>query len=271
MRHLVDAPATFEVTYLDGESVADPGVVTVEVTRDDGTEVTTSAVSGTGTSTRSVTVTAADNDQVDRLTATWTSSTLGVRRTYHDIVGGFYVTLRDIAAAGDVGDRGVAEMEAAREWAETKIDGYVGTAFVPRYGKYVEFGKGLTTVLLPARLRRILWATIDGTAQTLDDWDFYAYGQVYADVTFTRNQRVEVGYEYGWDAPPADIQEVALVLARHKLLEARNKMFDRARTVQTDFGVEFLSTPGDKRPTGLPGVDQVLNAYRDSESVPTVA
>ena len=273
MRHLVNAPVTLDHTFTSDEASVDPGDVTVEVARDDGTTVETSEASGTGTQARMVTIAAGDNTQVDRLTVVWTSTTLGSRTEHAEIVGGHYVTLPEIRAAGDVDDHPVADLRRAREWAETLIDRYVGTAFTPRYGRYDAWGSGTAAVLLPsASIRRLLWASVDGSLVTdLADWTVYGYGQASRASVFPTSQQVSVGYEYGHDAPPADIAEVALILSRYWLLERRQRMFDRGRAVATDYGVEYLSTPGPDRPTGLPGVDAVLNSYRDSERVPTVA
>ncbi len=200
----------------------------------------------------------------------WTSTSQGKRTTYAQIAGGVYATLADIRALADLADPArypTARLVESRQWAQALIEDYCRVAFVPRYAREQLTGSGAPMLILPRpRPRLLLAATVDGAAVTSGDlaaWTLKPSGVVERTSAFPAGRPVVVAYEHGEDAPPADLKEACLTLCRYWLLNRREAMFDRARAVRDELGVTYLSQPGDRRPSGLPAVDAVLNRYAD--------
>ena len=123
--------------------------------------------------------------------------------------------------------------------------------------------------------------TESGTALTSSDWEDWQLHEsgklVRNTLTFTppdstvAERNISIAYEYGLDSPPDDIREAALIAIRSKLLADRHGLPSRELSISNADGIVSIAQPGTDRPTGIPEVDEVLNAYRDRYRVPVVA
>lgn len=291
-RILRSTPATIEARFYPSgsETLTSDGTVTVSVTRADGTVVAgVSAVTELPPGVYKATLPVQAN--LDLLTATWTGTTQTVT-TQVEIVGGFYVSLAEIRAEKNLADSTkfpTADLETARAWFEDIAEDYCNVAFVPRYGREALDGTAGWCLRLrypnqnsrsfrdPLHLRRVLAATIDGTAVSapvVANWDLYEDGRINAwdaGTTFGIGRRnIVVAYEYGYDAAPEQLRRAALTAIRYRLLTDESQQIpDRATSLVNEFGNIVLSQPGEKRATGIPEVDAVLE--RLSERTPGIA
>jgi hypothetical protein len=77
-RILQNTPGSVSKQWYEDGTAVDPGTVTVDITRADGTVVASDAsVSGTGTAARTLALTTTHTGLLDRLTLTWVSSDKG--------------------------------------------------------------------------------------------------------------------------------------------------------------------------------------------------
>lgn len=273
-RILIDTPATLTATFYDGETVIDPGVVTVTIRRADGTAlVTDAATSGTGAAARTYTLTA--QTTLNLLTATWTGDDDRKVTTQHEIVGDFYATLAEIRALDALSNTTkypTAKLEAARAQAEDRFEDATGVAWVPRFHRETLAGDNTTQLLLKwPRPRSLLATSIDGTAAAdLTVFSLYPTGIIEraSGVPWPRgvtaSGNVVVEYTHGYDQPPEDLRQAFLTYVRYLILDTTARIPDRASAMSTEMGTFQLVTAGFKRPTGLPEVDAVLNDHDHS-------
>lgn len=268
---------TLQATFYVDETPTDAtGAVTVTITRADGTALATAAATtADGEGVYSYTLAAQAN--LDILTVAWTGTWGGVASTpaVHtvEIVGGHYLSIRDLRTTNNLGDTAkfpTEKLEQARMWFEHRVEDYVGIAFVPRYRRDTLDGSGTRTLTLSRwPLRRLLSVTVDGVTQTTTTWakpTTAVLDQVTG--TFTLGaQNVVVAYEYGLDAPPQQLRDAAKTAIRDHLLG--NYSGPRAFLEQGEFGIVRLSQPGPDRPFGIPEVDAVLNDL--NETLPAMA
>lgn len=272
-RVLIATPATLTATFYDGgETAADPGTVTVTITRSDGTAVVSgAATTGAGAAARTYALSA--QTRLDHLTAVWTG-TVGGRQltTRHEIVGGFYADLSEIRALDALANTTKypeAVLSRARWQAEAKFEDATGVAWVPRHDRQTAFGDNTTQVLLRwPRPRSLIAVTVNGTtASDLTLFSLYDTGIVERTsgaiwprgVTSTGNVTVE--YTHGYDRPPEDLRQAFMTYVRYLVLDTTSRIPDRASSYSTEFGTFQLVTAGFLRPTGLPEIDVVLNEH----------
>lgn len=286
-RVLQGVAATVEVTLFDQDGVATAaaGDVTAEVTRADGTTLVAAGAATTsgGTGVYRLALDADDTANLDLLTVTWTDDgDDSTHTTTVEIVGGYYVSVADIRAAKNLSDTSKftnPELIAARRWFEDKFERATGVAWVPRYTRLVVDGTGGYTLpvdvmqIRAVRSVRAYTSVDDYTAYTADelaDLGIDTWGQLrrlYLG-TFTagaKNYVLEI--EHGYDAPPADVKEAAIVAIRDKLLG--DQTGSRVYAVQTEDGIIRNATAGTNTPFGLPFVDEVVAAR--NHTVPAVA
>lgn len=271
------ATLSFQGTDADGEP-ADPGVVTVKVERSDGTVVKAAgtATTGSGTTARTVALTATDTGELDVLTASWSSGGQVIGVTTHEIVGGVYVTVAEIRALepalSSVSEYTSAQLIAARRQVEALFEDTCNRAFVPRFRVDVLAGDaGHQLVLRRPDVRSVRWLKVgDGaggfTAVPVGELDVDPTGLVvWRDDRFPRGgANVQVGYEYGLERPPADLRLAAVQTIRSMVNTFRSGIPDRATSFQPiDGGNVVLATPGlGPWVTGIPSVDECLKRYR---------
>lgn len=263
--------ATLTATFRDqhGESAAPAGTVTVKVTRADGT---TLLAAGTATGTdgyaRTVALTAAQTATLDTLTATWTDGGNNATiTTRHDIAGGFYFTLAEVRAGEAALATGYStdQLVAGRRAVEDEFEGICGVAFVPRFRRVTLDGTGRAAILCPdPMLRTVRSVTIDGTAL---DADALAGLALTDSGLLTRTDgglftagagNVTVGYEHGYDRPPAEIRRYAMKRLRQVMTESASAVPARATSFQVgDTGVFRLATAS-RWQVGDPDIDGAL-------------
>ncbi len=262
----------------DEETATDAtGNVTVTVEREDGTSLTGGTIgSNNGTTGEyDFALTAATHlDELDELKITWTATVDSRTITeidYVNVVGGRYFTLTSLRSEPGLSNMTTftnQELKDARDIAEDFIEQYCEHAWVPSYSRYVFDGNGGDFVLLPKiSSRRIIAATISGTAQTTSSWSVDDGGRIITDGTrFTQaipaGQNCVIKYEWGEQYAPLDLQRAARKLARHLLLDNESSIPDRARLMQTEWAMFHLDTASEDKPTGMPEVDSVLMRYR---------
>lgn len=285
---LVNTPPTISETWYEDGVAADPGSVTVTITRADGSVLVSRATaSGIGAGPRSFALTTVHTAQLDRLTVQWVSPTLGTLTSVVEIVGGFYFPVADALAISELAEETPAAIASARALAEQSFEEATGVAFVPRYAR-VKVSATLDSLLplpfLPVRsVRDVSMANYPGgAALTISTalvrptptglyyqagWGYYGGGIGSGWIPGARN--ITVGYEYGRDEPPARVSRAVLLLAKTWL--TKGPIDDRATSIAVDGGSISLMTPGLKGVTfGIPEVDATVEAYKVKRSIATL-
>ena len=272
------ATLTWQPTDSTGEP-ADPGTVTVGVVSSDGTVVKAvlTATSGTGSSPRTVALTAAQTANLDRLTATWTVSGTVVASTYHEVVGGFYFSATELRASepslANTSTDPTAKILMARAEVEEKFEAHGRPGFVPRFTvERLSTSGGVRHMLSRWPLRRVRWVR---------QWYGYQSTPTYLDYTATEvagiyvdsvtdaavfpsivagYESVQVGYEYGFDDIPADVKAAAMTYGRLMVNRHRSAVPDRAVSMTSPEGTSYqLGRVGTVwRPTGIDDIDEIL-------------
>lgn len=186
-----------------------------------------------------------------------------------------YFTLEELRDLPDVDNEDKypdARVVAAAEYVQGIIEGECQTSFVPR--PKVETLNGVGTpglVLSTPYVQSITSVVVDGVAST--DSFSVVRGVLqrttvgsFTPLTWawgTRN--VVVTYMSGYsDVPPPDIKEAALQATRARLMSTSSDstIDDRRTSITNDAGttVSFVIA-GEKRPTGYPEVDAVINRW----------
>lgn len=192
--------------------------------------------------------------------------------------GSYYVPFADLRAMPNLSDEAKftdVELAAALEWFETKFERYTGVAWEPRTvtdeRHYLAAAATLTlNHMYPREITAVRSYTAaatytEYTADELADLRLDPSGVV-SRVSLGRFSStyglIAFDYSHGFDAPPADIVDAAKVAVEAKVVaDHTSARGDRQFSVQTQDGVARISTPGPKRPFGIPVVDEVANAY----------
>lgn len=292
-RVLRTAAATLERTfYLDEEPVDSSATVTVSVTDSSGTVVASGAATSAGAGTGRYTFVLPGQPQLGVLTARWSATIAGADVQADDVVevvGGFYFTLADARASdaslADTAKYPTERLAAVRYEVEVECESITQRAWVPRYRRVVLDGTGLPDLVLPdggdewragirlRGVRAIRSASVaprtGETAVALSAAELAALA-VMRDGTLRRTDgrpwteglgNVVLEYEYGSDAPPADLRSAALLRFRWLATKPRSGVPDRATSfTPTEGGVYELATPGASS-TGIPDVDAAYARY----------
>jgi len=289
-RLLRATPATLKWQGFDFEgNESNPGTVTVQVTRSDGSEVLPAgtATAGTNTAARTVALTASQTATLDMLTARWSAGGVELAVTHHEIVGGFYASAGEIRAADasltNTQIYPTSLLNEGRAEVERMFEDVCGVAFVPRFEVERLDGRNTYDVALSwPQLRRVRWCRV-----WRNDVDFYELTQAELDAIkanrsgvvirqdgalFDRGaQNIEIAYEHGYDAPPADMRKAAIRAIRHQVNRLKSALDERATSfTMLEGGTVTLATPGVGRwVTGIPEVDETLMRY--SHKTPSIA
>ena len=267
-----------QVTFYSGGSAtsADDDVLVTVVNAAGSAVATSGTATAAGTASPGVyDYTLDPQADLDEFTLTWTGAFGGVTQsveTQVEIVGGFHVALADVRALSGLTDETkftTARIQEVRRWWEELSESFCGVAFVPRFERCEHDGDGTTSLMLcNMHPRKLLSVTVDDTAVTdLTDWHLYDSGKLIRDDggVFTADVcNVVIAYEYGYDSPPADLREAALVAIRYKLLGDKSGIPERAMSMTTDVGGYTLSIAGANRPTGIPEVDSALMRHQET-------
>lgn len=293
-RILRTAPATLTHAFYVGETATDAtGAVSVTVTDATGATVTTGTAAPAGNGTGRYTFALPAQAALAALTVDWSATVAGtavVERDLCEITGGFFFTLAEARASdpsfADVAKYPPADLVVFRQEVEEECERITRRAFVPRYRRLVLDGTGTRDLPLPdggdeivagILLRGVRLPIRSATVAPRVGQTPVALtvGQLAA-LTVTRDGllrrtdhgswtegtgNVVVEYEYGQDAPPADLRRVALLRLRSRSNLLRSGVPDRAISFQVAEGGTYrLSTPGASR-TGIPEVDAVYDRY----------
>jgi hypothetical protein len=267
----------------DGEP-ADPGTVTVTITRADGTAVaTTAATTGAGTAARTYALSVAQTAPLDRLTAVWQVAGTTVATTDIDVVAGPWFSNADLRAdqpsLAGVDKYPAALITIARLQTEAFIERVTGRRFVPGYDLVTLPGSYRFELVLPnVEIRAVRSAKIynDPSAaaiSTLGATELAAipyskHGVITRYSASWAGQWVKIGYEYGFVAPPPDVKAAGMRLCREVLEKSKTTSPDAAVSWNsTDLGWSAVFvTPGVRgMHTSIPKVNEVLDAWTFTE------
>lgn len=276
----VAATLSWQPVDADGTAATPAGTVTVDVARADGTAlVTAGATSGATDAPRTYALSAALNDRLDYLTATWKVAGTAVATTAIEVVGGYYASIAQIRASHatlvNMTKYPDAVVLAARWAVEDEFERITDRAFVPRYWQGRRSGSGGDALVLPhwqLRQVRLLRFYTDGATYTSASSTELAAIPASPEGVAVRTDgnvfdagcaNVLVGYEHGTDRPPADILRAFYTRVRAVLNDPNSGIPDRATTYTPTGGGTFaLATPGSSWfETGIPDVDAVLQRY----------
>ena len=177
--------------------------------------------------------------------------------------------VREVSGMEDVEVWSDAKVTDAITFAEALIDDYCGTSF--EHKGFVETldGTGTDTLRLYTIHPQTLTAvTVDGVAQTTDDWSLRPEGLIVRDTgvfTYTSpGLNVSVSGTAGWTASaPEEVALAARSIAIGYLRQYEERIPQQALSVQSEFGQVMLAQPGAPwKPTEYPLVNSLLNRWR---------
>jgi hypothetical protein len=279
-RVLVGVAATIDVTIVDqnGEPADAAGVLTVDITKADGTVVVTGGATTNPSGVGNYQYALAAQSQLNLLTFVWKDGGVARVTTYVDICGGVYFSV----AAARAFDTSItttlandAKVQAVRREVEDECERITRRAWVPRYRRKTFVGDGTGLLRTGLRdIRTIRSATIyelDGTTNTaltatqlaalrVAEWG--GITRLDGDV-WDAGQSIVIEVEYGRERPPSDLQHATLTRLRSRLYMEKTGIPDRATSfVLAEGGAFNLSTPGrGGAMTGIPDVDAVYADY----------
>lgn len=268
VRVLRTAQVVVSHTFQVDETPTDAtGSVTYTVNRLDGTVVASGTAGHPGPpGVYQATVPA--QASVDVLTLSWTGTVGGAAVTATDtveVVGGFLFGLAEARAmppALDATRYPTATLARKRIAVEQEAEEICGQAFVPRFARAVVDGTGASSVRLPhVGVRALRAVSVSGSVVSLSGLYFTASGVLSGRSWTYGSRNVVVEYEHGWDQPPEDLKDAAMLRLRSRLSMGDSGVPQRALSFSVaDGGVYRLSTPSAKR-TGIPDVDGVYERY----------
>lgn len=297
IQHILQSTASsLTVQFYNYGAAADPGTVTVAITRADGTTLTPTAGStatGDGSDPRTLALTAAETANLDILNVTWRSGTLGVLRTEVHIIGAFLFTIQEArtfqankaggAPLANAGKYPTDAIENARARITDEFERLAGVSFVPRYHRVTVNGSGTSALRIDDRevttLRSVESRTTGSGTWTASSGGDVAlllvesYGVITSETTtFTSGGRnYRIGYEAGFATVPADVKQAALIALADELVESN--VSSRAISISDDHGSTQLWTVGlsgrGMAIHRIPYVDAVLRGY--SAIAPAIA
>jgi hypothetical protein len=209
---------------------------------------------------------------VNLLSVTWAGAFGGVDQalTYDvEVVGEVLFTVSELR---NFGDRALADeatypdedLISTRSRITEDFAKYCGVSFVPRYGLATLDGSGRNTAWLPnIRTTAVLHGSANGTPLSegeLADVFVYPTGKIEKIGRWNcGNRNLVIGYQHGYEEPPAAISRAGLILARYEMV--RTDVAERMVTFANELGTIRLSVPGPGQHTGIPIVDETLVTY----------
>lgn len=272
--------------YRDGVA-ADPGTVTVRITRLDGSTVTPEPASADvdGETYEATYALAAEHTaELDVLTVTWASEQLGTVTTTAEIVGAHLFTLNEARAhdGADMADPTAYPnhvIEEARDRITDAFEEVCGVSFIPRVRQAVLNGNGTVLLMLPPRVDYLSIRSVETRSGSI--WTAFAQDEL-DDVILepwgglTRESRgvwprgprnIRVTYEHGYDQPPLQIKRAGLLLLRDSIVASN--IDQRAMSYTDSAGTYRFITPGLSKNAwfALPEVNAILKEYVDKVPV----
>jgi hypothetical protein len=250
----------------------DSGSVAYSVTKENGS----SLVSGTATNvtTGVYKFTLAAQSSLDLLTVAWSGTFSGATRTFRtvaEIVGAEVATVAEIRSMEtELADAAKFPDDAIQLSLNHALDAfgrYLGFDLVPRYRRDTLDGyKSNTIKLARQHVNTITSATVDGSTVSTATWVTSPSGLIRdTNYGFTYGVgNVVVTYEAGLLSIPGDLHWAYTQYVRYLLIHAKSRVDDRATSMSDGEMTFSLAQAGRNRLTGIPVVDEVLNAYRSS-------
>jgi hypothetical protein len=275
IRILVTTEVTLTHTFYVDEVPTDAsGAVTATLKRLDGTTVTSGTATHPGP-TGVYMFAVPEQATVDTLTLDWSGTLAGAVvsvRDHVEVVGGFLFGLAEARAAHP----GIANTTAypssllaeKRLEVEQECERICRLAFVPRFARVTLSGDGTDWLPTPDSELRVLRAvSVDGTAWSAPDVaavNVLKYGALKRPIGAVwpvGDSNIIVEYEHGFDYPPSDLTEAAILRLRSRIAMPLSGIPDRATSFTVTEGGTFrLSVPNRDR-TGIPDVDAVYEGY----------
>lgn len=271
-------------------------VPTVSVTTSEGTVLAAPTATDEATPGEySIVLTAAAHTaSLDTLAVVWTGDHggLAVSETqYIDVVGGRYFQLGDLRSMdGITSTQKYSDLylERVRVEVEDLFEHYLETSYVPRHntdifdsgsfyknGGTISYGQdhllagagqAYGVFLRKTPVTALTAIFLAGVSQTLGDWvvtkSGHARSEGFTPDDLVLGQDLSISYTHGHSHLPADLQRAALRFARQTAIANVSTVPDRARLMQSEFGLFVLDAAGHEKPTGSPEIDTVLNRYR---------
>jgi hypothetical protein len=283
------APATisWQGVDQDGES-ADPGTVTVGITRADGTVLVAAgtATTGAGANPRTVALTAAQTKNLDVLTATWSVGADVLATTTVQVVGGVYVSVDAIRTAdalvlGDAYTDATERIRDGRVAFEQIAENETGVAWVPRFDVERLDGSGMASIRLGwPELRRVRWCRIWTSDTAYDELTTAELAAIPANAAGVAvradgewwpvgRSNIEIAYEHGVDTPPRPLVDACVTYVRAHVRSHNSAIPGGAQTVSIADGSTYAILPAATSVTGIDSVDRVLRSM--SRKTPGIA
>lgn len=283
-------PATISATWFVDGDIADPGVVTIDIIRGDGTLIVDDgATLGTGAAARTFNLTAVDHTNlIDNLTAVWTSPSLGEITTFVTIVSDVLFTESEARAfdGGALSNTTTypdADIIFYRDMISDAFMNRLNVPFGQRYRREVIDGNGHDTIMIPgmkiSALRSVeerergtqTWTAFD--TEALADVLFESWGRLIRETLSTWTwgfQNFRIGYEYGFERVPAEINRAGLLVLRDQIV--KSNIDDRATSFTDEFGSRTFVVQAGIRGAlySIPEVNAILNEREYNLRVPVV-
>lgn len=249
------------------------GDCTVTLKRLDGTTVATATAAHPGVGTYTYAV--PEQANLDSLTLDWAGTLAGAPvsvRDFVEIVGGFLFSLSEARAAHSgltsTTTYPPATLAARRIEVEQECERICRQAFVPRFARETLSGNNSTrlaaghTMLRSVRavtVAGVAWAAPDAAAVGVSDHGILTRPAGALWPAGVGNIVIE--YEHGWDHPPEEIRQAAILRLRSRIGQTTSSVPDRATNFTiAEGGTYRLSMPG-KDQTGVPEVDGPYQRY----------
>lgn len=281
-RVLRGAPATLNARFRDqyGEARA-ANTVTVKVEDVNGSTVladTTASYDSTNVR-YSVDLSASDVADLGLFTATWTSTTGSETvQTFVEVVSGYYFSVADARAwkSGELADQTKytdAQVRATRDEVEREFE-RICWPFVPRYRQVTVCATNGRMYLPDMHVREVLSVVELGSGgDVVYTWTADEVAALIADVSGEIVSRraswwphtvYRVEYTYGFERPPADVVNAALLRLRYLMNQTRSGIPERALSYTASEGGTYSYAVAGRANfvTGQPDVDLVLNDPR---------
>lgn len=188
-----------------------------------------------------------------------------------DVVGSHFCTIGALREEPKLDDKSrfpdalIAEI---RDEVESYVEEAAGRSFVPMFGSERHIGDaGNTLVLRHNAVRELVSVTVDGTAQSLTNFELLLGDQLHAKggFPFLNAEPVVVNLEHGEDRPPVKlVREVKKAIRGELLSRGAQAPRDLLWEQTADGNTVRYSTPDFNagRYTGNLSLDAAINAYK---------
>lgn len=263
---LKSTPATIEFRTYFGDTLANLAASpTLEVVDDQGTTVTSGALTNTTTGVYRSTIDAPAT--VTTLTATLEGETTSgdpvIFTQYYEVVGNLLFALGELRAYKSTLTSDDSKLVEARNITAAVFETHCNVSFISRPGYETTKGNGRTVLPLAKRkVTAVRAATLAGVAVNPDSVHDHGAVELVNGWTMPTDgtNNVAIWYAHGYEQTPADIKRAAMEYAAYLLLSDVSTVDQRATGFTNELGLVVRYSP--HMPTGLPMVDATLARYR---------